>query len=99
MNGETISARQAEEIGLANRVFPTEGFDDNVKTFVSKFTAQSKVVIEMTKKAVDFSLRRPVMEALADAEKLYLNEMMKTEDAHEGLKAFLDKRPPVWKNK
>ena len=99
MNGETITAREAEGIGLVNRVFPIEGFADHVKTFVSKFTAQSKVIIEMTKKAVDSSLRRPVLEALTDAEKLYLNEMMKTEDANEGLKAFLEKRQPVWKNK
>jgi len=99
MNGETISAREAEQIGLVNKVFPIDGFADHVKTFVSKLTAQSKVVIEMTKKAVDSSLRRPVMEALGDAEKIYLNEMMKTEDANEGLKAFLEKRQPVWRNK
>ena len=99
MNGETISAREAEVIGLVNKVFPVEGFADNVRMFVSKFTAQSKVIIEMTKKVVDSTLRRPVMEALAEAERLYLNEMMKTEDANEGLRAFLEKRRPMWKNK
>jgi cyclohexa-1,5-dienecarbonyl-CoA hydratase len=99
MNGETLSAREAGEIGLVNRVFPVEGFADQVTMFVSKFTSQSKVIIEMTKKAVDCTLRRPVMEALADAERLYLNEMMMTEDAHEGLNAFLEKRPPVWKDR
>lgn len=98
-NGETIPAHEAEKIGLVNRVFPAEGFADHVNSFVSRFTAQSKVIIEMTKKAVDSTLRRPVMEALAEAERLYLNEMMKSEDANEGLKAFLEKRQPVWKNK
>ncbi len=99
ISGEAIAAREAEQIGLVNKVFPVDGFDENVRTFVGKLTAQSKVIIEMTKKAVDGALRRPVMEALADAEKFYLNEMMKCEDAHEGLKAFLEKRQPVWKNK
>jgi len=36
------------------------------------------------------------MEAIEAAEKMYMGEMMKTQDAAEGLKAFLEKRPPVW---
>lgn len=99
MSGETISAREAEQIGLVNRVFPVEGFADHVKTFVSKFSSQSRVILQMTKRAVDSTLRRPVLEALTIAEEQYLNEMMKTEDANEGLSAFLEKRQPVWKNK
>jgi cyclohexa-1,5-dienecarbonyl-CoA hydratase len=39
------------------------------------------------------------MEGIFSAEQLYLRELMKTEDAQEGLKAFLEKRKPVWKNK
>lgn len=99
MSGETISATEAERIGLINRVFPVEGFAQHVDTFLSKFTAQSKVILEMTKRAVDTGLYRPCMEAISRAEDLYMNEMMKTEDANEGLQAFMEKRQPVWKNK
>jgi cyclohexa-1,5-dienecarbonyl-CoA hydratase len=99
MNGETISALEAEKIGLVNKVFPVENFETHIKNFVAKFTAQSKVILEMTKRAVDTSLRRPVMEAISNAEEIYMKEMMKTEDANEGLAAFLEKRNPVWKNK
>ena len=99
MSGETISATEAERIGLINRVFPVEGFEQHVDAFLSKFIAQSKVILEMTKRAVDTGLYRPCMEAISRAEVLYMNEMMKTEDAGEGLKAFLEKRTPVWKNK
>jgi enoyl-CoA hydratase/carnithine racemase len=38
-------------------------------------------------------------DALKRVEDLYLNELMKTEDAHEGINAFMQKRKPVWKNK
>ncbi len=99
MSGEAITAAEAERIGLVNRVYPVEAFEEQVKAFVGKFTAQSRVIAELTKKALDRGLRRPVMEGLADAENLYMNEMMRTEDANEGLKAFLEKRKPVWKNR
>lgn len=99
LSGETISATEAERIGLINRVFPLEGFEAQVDAFVSRFTSQSKTTLEFTKRAVDAGLYRPCMEAMRRAEEIYLNEMMKTEDAHEGLKAFMEKRQPVWKNK
>ncbi|MBF8293855.1 MAG: Enoyl-CoA hydratase [Bacteroidetes bacterium] len=99
LSGETISATEAERIGLINRVFPVEGFEAQVDAFVSRFISQSKTTLEFTKRAVDASLYRARMEALKRAEEIYLNEMMKTEDAHEGLKAFMEKRQPVWKNK
>ncbi len=99
MSGETISATEAERIGLVNRVLPVEGFEQHVAAFLSKFTTQSKVILEMTKRAVDTGLYRPCMEAITRAEELYMNEMMKTEDANEGLEAFMEKRQPQWKNR
>lgn len=99
MNGGTLTASEAERIGLVNRVYPAEAFDAGLKAFVEGITSQSRAIIGMTKRAVDDSLRQPVMQALAGAERLYLDEMMKTEDAQEGLNAFMEKRQPVWKNR
>jgi cyclohexa-1,5-dienecarbonyl-CoA hydratase len=99
LSGETISATEAERIGLINQVFPVEGFEQHVGAFISKITAQSKVILELTKRAVDTGLHRPCMEAIGRAEDLYMNEMMKTEDATEGLQAFMQKRQPQWKDR
>jgi cyclohexa-1,5-dienecarbonyl-CoA hydratase len=99
MSGDTISAAEAERIGLINRVFSVDGFEKSVADFIAKFTSNSKIILEMTKRAVDRGLYTPCMEAIGRAEKLYMSEMMKTEDAVEGLKAFLEKRTPVWNNK
>ncbi len=99
MNGEAMTAGEAERIGLVNRVFPVEGFSGAVDGFVSKLTSQSKVLLEMTKQAVDSGLQESARDAIAAAEKLYMGDMMKTEDAAEGLRAFLEKRAAVWVNR
>jgi len=99
MSGETISAVEAERVGLINKVFPLDGFEAHVEHFVGRLAAQSKVILEMTKRAVDAGLHGGCMEAMKRTEDMYLGEMMKTEDAAEGLRAFLEKRRPVWRNK
>jgi cyclohexa-1,5-dienecarbonyl-CoA hydratase len=99
MTGETISAIEAERIGLINRVLPVEGFEEQVQQFVAKLTAQSRIILQLTKRAIDRGLYLPCMEAIAKAEELYMGEMMQTDDAQEGLKAFMEKRAPVWINR
>jgi len=99
MSGDALTAPEAERLGLVNRVFPVEGFSAAVDSFVSKFTSQSRVLLEMTKRAVDMGLQSACMDAIEAAEKLYMGDMMKTEDAAEGLKAFLEKRAALWTNR
>ncbi|MGD9040676.1 MAG: enoyl-CoA hydratase-related protein, partial [Desulfobacteraceae bacterium] len=58
----------------------------------------SAEVLRITKKAVMAGLRDDLEPSLKAIEDIYLNELMKSHDADEGLKAFLEKRKPVWKN-
>ena len=67
--------------------------------FVEKLTSLSGAVLRLTKRAVRLGSTRPFAEGLAAVEELYLGPMMATEDANEGLAAFMEKRVPVWKDR
>ncbi len=54
--------------------------------------------MKITKEAILAGLNDDMDKGLKAIEKIYLNQLMKTEDAMEGLKAFLEKRKPTWKN-
>jgi cyclohexa-1,5-dienecarbonyl-CoA hydratase len=99
LTGDIIDAREAERVGIVNRVAPVESFEQEVSSFVAKLTALSAVVLRITKRATLRGLALSFEEALDSSEELYLNRLMKTEDATEGLQAFMEKRKPVWKDR
>jgi cyclohexa-1,5-dienecarbonyl-CoA hydratase len=99
LTGSVIDAREAERLGMVNKVVPVEGFEEEVSRFLGKLTALSAVVLRLTKRATLQGLTLGFEEALALSEELYLERLMKTEDAAEGLQAFMEKRKPVWRGK
>src|SRR5262249_32474636 len=99
LTGKTIGAAEAKAIGLINQVFPVESFRDSAEEFIGKLTSLSAPVLKLAKRAVDRSLYMGVLDGIAAVDKLYLSELMHTEDAPEGLSAFLEKRKPLWKNR
>jgi len=99
LTGEAVGAEEARQMGLINRVFPAEGFREKVDEFIAKLTTLSAPVLKLAKRAVDRGLHVSVEEAMSRANEIYLGDLMRTEDAHEGLQAFLEKRKPQWKNK
>jgi cyclohexa-1,5-dienecarbonyl-CoA hydratase len=99
LTGAVIDAREAERLGMVNRVVPAEGFEEEVSSFISKLTALSGVVLRLTKRATLQGLNLSFEEALGLSEELYLHRLMKTEDATEGLRAFMEKRKPEWKDR
>lgn len=99
LTGDVIDAAEAKELGLINKVFPTQEFRQRADEFIGKLTSLSAPVLTLTKRAVDLALHTSLREGLASVEALYLGELMQTEDAREGLNAYLEKRQPVWKNR
>jgi enoyl-CoA hydratase/carnithine racemase len=63
---------------------------------MARFAALSGPVLRLTKRAVDGGFYLDPEDAMQRAESLYLNELMRLRDPHEGLAAFIDKRRPVW---
>lgn len=99
LSGETISAREALEIGLINKVVPVETFQNEAEGFISKIRASSPVVLKMAKKAIIEGWDTGIEEGLKRIEDIYMNELMTTEDANEGLRAFVEERKAVWKGR
>ncbi|MGB8475979.1 MAG: enoyl-CoA hydratase-related protein [Candidatus Acidiferrum sp.] len=99
LSGEVVDAAEAKAMGLVNKVFPALNFREKADEFINKLTSMSGPVLRLTKRAVDRGLYQTVSEGIKDVEQLYLGELMQTEDAHEGLNSFLEKRKPIWKEK
>jgi cyclohexa-1,5-dienecarbonyl-CoA hydratase len=96
--GDRIRAAEAQALGLVNKVVPPEELQAAADEFVGKLAGMSGAVLRLTKRAVRVGSAGPFEEGLAAVEELYLGPLMETEDAHEGLAAFMEKRKPVWKN-
>jgi cyclohexa-1,5-dienecarbonyl-CoA hydratase len=96
LSGQVIGAAEALRIGLVDRVVPADRLAEAVRAEVERFTSQSSAILRLAKQALRETLGLPFDEALAELEAVYQYELMITEDAREGLRAFAEKRKPVW---
>jgi cyclohexa-1,5-dienecarbonyl-CoA hydratase len=94
MMGTTLDATDAFEMGLINRLVPADQFEATVEVIINELTSLSAAALRACKRAVRLGTDEWV--GLKAVERLYLEELMATQDAQEGLAAFLEKRPPVW---
>ena len=96
LKGDSIDAKTAESFGLVNAVFPPEEFDDAANAWLARLLRHSPSSLKYTKKAFRLAQPDDFAERLANVETLYLEELMSTSDANEGLNAFIEKRKPNW---
>ncbi|MET0614633.1 MAG: enoyl-CoA hydratase-related protein, partial [Thermoleophilaceae bacterium] len=93
--GERISAQEAREAGIVNRVVPDEEFDAAVADWAGKLAGKSPVLMKLGKDAMYRQLDMPLDEAL-EYLRSQLSIAFTTEDIQEGVKAFFEKRDPNW---
>jgi cyclohexa-1,5-dienecarbonyl-CoA hydratase len=99
LSGRTLSAREAERIGLVDRVVPTADLDAALAETLAVLADKSAAVLGLTRQAVRRGRTHDFDERLSALEELYTGTLMRTEDAAEGLRAFMEKRPPAWKHR
>jgi cyclohexa-1,5-dienecarbonyl-CoA hydratase len=99
LTGDVISASEAKQIGLVNKVVPDEKLEETARELVAKLKDKSPIVLKLARLAFTQSQGLGFKNGLEKVTDIYLNLLMKTEDAVEGLNAFLEKRKPQWKGK
>jgi len=99
LTAETIGAQEALSLGLVNRVVPLDKLTETVTELASKITSSSASVLQIMKKAMLSGEGLSFTRALKSAEDIYLNQLMALEDTNEGLRAFIEHRAPIWKDK
>jgi cyclohexa-1,5-dienecarbonyl-CoA hydratase len=96
LTGRSVTGREAGEIGLATRSVPDNLLDSTVQAYVAQLLRLSPAALSVAKKASYAWDSMHFDKGLARAEKTYFEELIKTQDAQEGIRAFLEKRPPKW---
>lgn len=99
LTGDTVNAEEAKRLGLVNRVVPADKLGEEVNKVIAKLREKSPIVLKLTRMALYRALDVEFRKALESVTDIYKGQLMKTEDAIEGLRAFLEKIKPVWKGR
>ena len=95
LGGEPISAVEAARIGLVNRV--VADVEAETKACADRFGTKSAAVLALARRALREADHGRFEDALRASERLYRDELLRTQDAAEGVRAFLEKRQPAWR--
>ncbi len=100
LSGETIDANAAKNLDIVNQLFENrEELDKKTQEWIEKnILPKSALSLRYAVKASRIKFSHVVRNFLPNLENLYVNELMDTHDANEGINSFLEKRKPVWKH-
>ncbi len=99
LSGRILDCAQAERLGLVTWRVPAADLEARVEEIGARLVAKSAVVTRSIKRAVAAARHRTFADALDETERIYLEDLLPTEDAREGIEAFLAKRRPRWRHR
>jgi len=99
LTGDMIDAEEALHLGLVSHITSSAQLEQKTQSVLGKLRELSASSLGLTRAALELGSRNSFESALAEVENLYLHELMKTEDANEGVRAFIEKRKPEWRNR
>jgi len=98
LTGRYVPAREARELGLINRVVPLDELETETEALANQIAEASRFVLSIGKQAFYAQVDQSDSDAM-DFAKQTMTMNLGAEDAQEGIKAFMEKRAPTWKNK
>jgi cyclohexa-1,5-dienecarbonyl-CoA hydratase len=99
LTGEIIDAVEAGRLGLCNHVVPGAHLEAKLLEVLAKLRELSGTSLTFARQSLDLGRGRSIEDALDEQENIYLHELMKTKDANEGVKAFMEKRKAIWRHR
>ena len=99
LTGQPLTAEEALALGFVNKVVSEADLPKAVNEVLARIGEFSGPVLEMTKRVIGSSIGKPLAEAMKQSQDIYLNQLYELQDVAEGLRAVVEKRKPVWKNK
>jgi cyclohexa-1,5-dienecarbonyl-CoA hydratase len=99
LTGRSITVAEAQSLGLVNRVVADDKLDQSVRDFIAELRALSPAVLKLTGRTARRRMYGDFEGELGKIEQVYLGQLMKTEDAREGIRAFMEKRPASWRGR
>jgi cyclohexa-1,5-dienecarbonyl-CoA hydratase len=99
LSGEPMTPSRAHALGLVNRICATGTLAQATQALLGSLLAKSPAVLREAKRALRDGAELPPAPALRRIEERYLSDLAPLVDAREGIRAFLEKRRPVWRNR
>jgi enoyl-CoA hydratase len=98
INNRTLSAQEAYQFGLVNRVVPVSDYLSEALKLADEIASRAPLAVRTAKKMINASYDVSLTDGLAEEKQMFYN-LFETEDQKEGMKAFVEKRKPEWKGK
>jgi enoyl-CoA hydratase len=96
LNDRRLTAQEAYQFGMVNRVVPVDGYLEEALKLAEEIASRAPVAVRAAKKMINQTFERTLSDGLKEEKQVFYN-LFATEDQKEGMQAFIEKRKPEWK--